>query len=74
MSTRTYEPTHTWSQCDRIARLSPSARRLFLDILTIMKEAELLSGPHNQEYLELMQAVIDDASERQDICRVYVMD
>ena len=48
----------------RLARLSGSATWIFEDVLLAMQTSEELGGPIGEEYFALMQAIIDEASER----------
>lgn len=48
----------------RLVRLSGSATWIFEDVLLAMQTSEELGGPIGEEYFALMQAIIDEASER----------
>ncbi len=60
-SQRPYPP----STRERIDRLRNSERLIFEQVLNAMQDAEEMWGSVGQGYLDLMQAIIDEASCRQ---------
>lgn len=60
LSQSTYPP----STRERIDRLCPSERLIFEQVLNAMQDAEEMWGAVGQGYLDLMQAIIDEASCR----------
>lgn len=48
----------------RARELTFSARFVFDEVLAAMQDAEELGGPTGEAYLDLMQAIIDEASMR----------
>lgn len=73
MSKTVYEPVYTPSQRVRLARLSSTARVIFTDVLAGIQQAEEIGGPEGQDYLLLMEAVMEEATERRDYCRDHIM-
>jgi hypothetical protein len=66
----TYEPVYEPSVLERIHKLPSSARRLFEQILETMQYAEELGGPEGDHYVALMDAIIEEATERRDYYRI----
>ncbi len=58
---RAYPP----STRERIERLRPSEKLIFEHVLNAMQDAEEIWGAVGQGYLDLMQAIIDEAACRQ---------
>lgn len=52
----------------RARELGSSARFVFNEVLAAMQDAEELGGPTGKAYLDLMQAIIDEAAMRQQTC------
>jgi hypothetical protein len=69
-ATITYEPSYTPGQRRRLDRLGPSARAAFHEVLAAMRRAEEAGGPEGEEYLSLMEAVIEEATERHAYVRL----
>lgn len=63
---RVYEPSVT----QRIRRLAFPARWVFERVLDAMRNAEELGGPEGDHYVALMDAIIEEATERRDYYRV----
>ena len=74
MTKAVYEPVYTPSQRARLARLSSTAREVFTEVLGAIQQAEEIGGPEGQDYLCLMEAVMEEATERRDYCRDHIMD
>lgn len=74
MSKAIYDPVYTPSQRARLARMSATARVVFTDVLAAIQQAEEIGGPEGQDYLILMEAVMEEATERRDYCRDHIMD
>lgn len=55
---------HTPDTQQRLARLDGAATWIFEDVLWAMQSAEELGGPVGEDYFALMQAIIDEATER----------
>ncbi|MBE7508526.1 MAG: hypothetical protein HS101_19900 [Planctomycetia bacterium] len=58
----------------RARELTPSARFVFNEVLAAMQDAEELGGPDGEAYLDLMQAIIDEAALRQQNCAERLAD
>lgn len=63
---RVYPPTTT----QRINGLPFAARWIFHEVLNAMQNAEELGGPEGDQYVALMDAIIQEATERRDYFRV----
>lgn len=73
MTDITYEPAYSPSQEARLAFLHPCARPTFIEVLAAIQRADEVGGPEGDEYLRLMDAVIEEAKERRTYCRDYTM-
>lgn len=58
----------------RARELTPAARIVFNEVLAAMQDAEELGGPEGEAYLDLMQAIIDEAAMRQQNCAERLAD
>lgn len=66
------EPVRPKILQERINALPFAARRIYEQVLDTMQDAEEIGGPEGEEYVALMQAIIDEASERQSTCRTFI--
>ncbi|GIK15185.1 MAG: hypothetical protein BroJett003_01490 [Planctomycetota bacterium] len=64
-----HEKTTTYCTQLRARALPAAARWVFNEVLAAMQNAEELGGPQGPAYLDLMQAVIDEATHRQQVYR-----
>ncbi len=55
---------------ERIQRLPFGTRWIFEHVLEAMQEAEELGGPEGDYYVALMDAIIEEATERRDYVRI----
>ncbi len=62
----TYERVHPPTVQDRINRLPIPARCIYEQVLKAMQNAEEIGGPEGQHYVDLMDAIIEEAVERRD--------
>lgn len=67
------EPVYTRPTQQRVDRLPPAARWIFERVLESMQSAEDDGGPEGQEYIDLMNAIVDEATERARHCRSALM-
>lgn len=66
----TYEPAYTPSQRHRLCQLQGAARWIFQEVLASMQDAEELGGPDGPDYVALMEAIIEEATERREYFRL----
>lgn len=70
--TETDEPTFTFkrvyppSTTERIRRLRFVSRWVFQYVFDSMQDAEELGAPEGDQYVALMEAIIEEATERRD--------
>lgn len=74
MSDTVYEKVYSPAQEARLTRLCPSGRHCLMYVLAAMQTAEIIGGPEGEEYLTLMEAIVEEATERRDYCRDHIMD
>lgn len=58
------EPIRSASTRCRINALAHPARWIFEEVLDAMQDADEMGGPEGQEYIDLMNAVVEEASDR----------
>jgi hypothetical protein len=66
----TYERVYEPSVRERILGLPSAARWIFEEVLEAMQNAEELGGPEGDHYMALMDAIIQEATERRDYYRI----
>jgi len=66
----TYERVYEPSVQDRINKLPFPARWIFKEVLEAMQNAEELGGPEGDHYLALMDAIVQEATERRDYYKI----
>lgn len=49
--------------------MSPIATEIYNDVLTAMKNAEEMGGPEGTDYIELMERIAIEATQRANNCR-----
>jgi hypothetical protein len=68
--TLTYERVYEPPIMQLIERLPSSARWIFEYVLEAMQNAEELGGPEGEDYLALMNAIIEEATRRRDYVKL----
>lgn len=56
--------TYPHSTCGHLERLRPSARWILEEVLDALQDAEEIGGPEGQDYIDLMVAVAEEATDR----------
>lgn len=49
--------------------MSPIATEIYNDVLTAMQNAEEMGGPEGTDYIELMERIAIEATQRANNCR-----
>lgn len=66
----TYERVYPPGTTERIRRLPFVSRWIFEHVLVAMQSAEEMGGPEGHEYVALMEAIIQEATERREYFRL----
>jgi hypothetical protein len=66
----TYERVYPPCTTERIRRLPFVARWIFECVLDAMQNAEELGGPEGDQYVALMDAIIQEATDRREYFRL----
>lgn len=66
----TYERVYPSCTTERIRRLPFASRWIFELVLDAMQNAEELGGPEGDQYVALMEAIIQEATERREYLRL----
>jgi hypothetical protein len=66
----TYERVYPPCTTERINRLPTVSRWIFKQVLDAMQDAEEFQGPEGDQYVALMNAIIEEARDRRDYYRI----
>lgn len=63
-------PRHLPSTYRRLNALSPAAKWIFEAVIYTLQNAEESYGPEGEDYVALMRAIVEEATERAQCCRL----